>query len=188
MPACFKVATSCKLKDEKNELFGYPCDGCRRIICKTCSGFSVSDVRCIPGSARVLIFFCPECVESNRDAGIHHASIEDKMLKIEEDIDKLLRNVDSLVSDSSARMDVVSVDVSNLKESSIQLINLISPFIDLIIRACSSSPASGLSSSAVMNDTHNENLVLVKELTSLSSIDNFEQQNLSKKTTKKKAN
>ncbi|KAL3283357.1 hypothetical protein HHI36_006505 [Cryptolaemus montrouzieri] len=73
------------------------------------------------------------------------------MSKIGEDIDKVLKNVDSLVSDHSASMDVASVDVSNSKESIIQLINRVSPFIDQMIRGCSSGPAPELSSSAVSN-------------------------------------
>lgn len=62
-PQCSQCKKICTLKEEKNKLFGYPCDCCGSIVCKTCSHLSASEVRVIPMTSRVLLFLCQCCIE-----------------------------------------------------------------------------------------------------------------------------
>ena len=63
MGTCYKCNNECVPKEEKTELFGLPCDICRRIICKNCSGVRSSEVRVLIMKERCLRHFCPDCLE-----------------------------------------------------------------------------------------------------------------------------
>lgn len=55
-----KCSSSCKLRKDKSELFGFPCDSCKQVICRNCAGLSASEIRCLPMSPRVLLFWFPD--------------------------------------------------------------------------------------------------------------------------------
>lgn len=60
---CFKCDKECVPKDDKSELFGFPCDICHKTICKNCSGIRTSEIRVLIMKERCLRHFCPECAE-----------------------------------------------------------------------------------------------------------------------------
>lgn len=47
---------------EIKETFGAPCDSCKKMVCKSCSGISSSEIRAIMTQSRVVLFFCPDCL------------------------------------------------------------------------------------------------------------------------------
>ncbi|CAH1155394.1 unnamed protein product [Phaedon cochleariae] len=77
---CFKCNGDCVLKDNKGELFGYPCDQCKQIVCKNCAGLSASEVRAVVIPTRVMPFYCPHCRVNTI------SSIARKLNKLEEEI------------------------------------------------------------------------------------------------------
>lgn len=73
---CFQCSQQCVFKEEKNELFGFPCDSCRRVVCSKCTGAMASEVRVIPSTSRTLLYMCPECLESFRKLPLTMKKIE----------------------------------------------------------------------------------------------------------------
>ncbi|CAG9767789.1 unnamed protein product [Ceutorhynchus assimilis] len=61
---CYECKNHCVFKEIKNELFGYPCDLCKRIICKTCGNLSASEVRVVSIVNRTMPFMCPASKEN----------------------------------------------------------------------------------------------------------------------------
>lgn len=63
---CYKCKIVCTLREPKNkeETFGAVCDSCRRVLCKTCSEISPTEIRAATLTAKVLKFFCPDCFEN----------------------------------------------------------------------------------------------------------------------------
>ncbi|KAG5860695.1 hypothetical protein JTB14_006809 [Gonioctena quinquepunctata] len=62
---CYKCNESCVLRDSRTEVFGYPCDQCKRVVCKSCAGISSSEVRAVVITTRIMSFHCPLCRINN---------------------------------------------------------------------------------------------------------------------------
>lgn len=58
---CHKCHNECVFRDTKNELFGYPCDICKKIVCKNCCNISASEIRVILMVSRIMPFVCQSC-------------------------------------------------------------------------------------------------------------------------------
>lgn len=65
MMNCYKCNVGCVIKENKTDTFGYPCDQCKRMVCKTCAGLSSSEVRAVVIPTRVMPFYCPHCRVNN---------------------------------------------------------------------------------------------------------------------------
>lgn len=59
---CSKCNENCIFKESKNDLFGFPCDTCKRVLCRTCAEFSATEVRTLVQVKRVLPYFCEDCL------------------------------------------------------------------------------------------------------------------------------
>lgn len=66
---CSICSLKCKLnakvkqiKDDK--LVGHTCDYCSRVVCKNCSQISSTEIRCLELSTRILLFYCPDCINN----------------------------------------------------------------------------------------------------------------------------
>lgn len=58
-----KCKLNVKVKQIKDDnLFGHTCDYCSRVFCKNCSHISSTEIRCLELSARILLFYCPDCI------------------------------------------------------------------------------------------------------------------------------
>lgn len=73
MTSCFKCNTACVFKDvtkskDTKDLFGGPCDLCRKILCRSCSGISASEIRAFTAQTRVMSYYCSDCLEAVRNA------------------------------------------------------------------------------------------------------------------------
>lgn len=64
MAECFKCNGICTQKEDKNALFGFPCDLCQRVVCKNCTGLMASEIRVVPSQSRTLFYICPDCKNS----------------------------------------------------------------------------------------------------------------------------
>lgn len=60
---CYKCNSECVFKEDKQRLFGFPCDVCCRVICQECNKTQAQEVRVIPSQSRTLIHMCPECLK-----------------------------------------------------------------------------------------------------------------------------
>lgn len=89
MTNCFKCKNECTLKEEKGNLFGYPCDFCRNMVCSSCAGTSASEVRVLILKTRSLFHLCPECRE-NIFKNI--LELNQKVSFLEEELKKVKRN------------------------------------------------------------------------------------------------
>lgn len=58
---CHKCQNECVFRDTKNELFGYPCDICKKIVCKNCCNISASEIRVVLMVSRIMPFVCQSC-------------------------------------------------------------------------------------------------------------------------------
>lgn len=62
--ACFKCNQSCIFKEpakNANEIFGYPCDLCKRVMCKKCSEITSTEIRVLILSNRTIPYICRDC-------------------------------------------------------------------------------------------------------------------------------
>lgn len=59
---CSICDVQCIAKEKSDVTFGCPCDWCKKILCKSCSKMSSSEVRAYLLSTRVMLFFCASCL------------------------------------------------------------------------------------------------------------------------------
>lgn len=83
MPVCSQCNKECVFKEEKNELFGCPCDVCKEIWCKNCARMSASEIKCLSISKRVIMYFCSVCVEEIKKI----SEIKQRLLNVENKMD-----------------------------------------------------------------------------------------------------
>ncbi|XP_050507517.1 transcriptional regulator ATRX-like [Diabrotica virgifera virgifera] len=130
---CAKCNYDCVFKESKTELFGFPCDLCKRIYCKKCSNVSSSKIRVIVMVSRVMPFYCPPCRENvigipdlikrinvveeavqdhNSNTQGKFISIEQRIIRIEDTINNLTTaaNESSSISSNSKN---VKIDATN---------------------------------------------------------------------------
>lgn len=91
MANCYKCKNECTIKEEKGNLFGYPCDFCRNIICSNCAGTSASEVRVLALKTRSLFHLCLDCRE-NIFKNI--LELNQKVCSLEEELKKVKCNND----------------------------------------------------------------------------------------------
>ncbi|CAH1996103.1 unnamed protein product [Acanthoscelides obtectus] len=48
------------------EVFGFPCDICRAVVCADCADISPSEVRVMIMKSRSLFLFCPDCIVKSK--------------------------------------------------------------------------------------------------------------------------
>lgn len=124
---CFKCQNPCKPKEEKNELFGFPCDCCKRIICKTCSRISSSEVRCLIMQSRVVIFWCPECMESLKELKGQVKNIEKDMsevrIELKREINDLSQDLEKKIREVNKEMVRINSETKSETLDQIQKIN-----------------------------------------------------------------
>lgn len=122
---CYKCHNECVFKETKTDLFGYPCDICKKIICKNCCGISASEIRVICMVSRIMPFVCQSCRDNlfnlpnivkridDLEATVHTqasdaiartVALEQRVIKLEQSLDDLLKTgtVPSLPVSSNA--------------------------------------------------------------------------------------
>lgn len=64
--SCSKCKTAVIYKEPKKtgEVFGYPCDHCKNVVCQTCCEISATEIRTILLSKRSMPFYCKQCLSS----------------------------------------------------------------------------------------------------------------------------
>ena len=111
MAACFSCKEECFFKDvsksrEIKDLFGGPCDLCKRTFCKKCSKISSNEIRVLCSPSRMVRFYCPECLET--------------VNKALEDLPGMKRQIDELVTDNIEIKEKLNgdalMDVEKLRE------------------------------------------------------------------------
>lgn len=77
------------MKEEKGQLFGFPCDMCTNVICAECAGTAASEVRVLLLRSRSLFHFCPGC----RGTIIKNVlEMTNKINKLEKEFEKVKEN------------------------------------------------------------------------------------------------
>ncbi|CAG9769160.1 unnamed protein product [Ceutorhynchus assimilis] len=82
---CAKCKTNCVMKESKADVFGYPCECCRRVYCKNCANISATEIRALIMSSRVVLFFCEDCKNSIKQV----PTLKDDIQEIKKDIGEL---------------------------------------------------------------------------------------------------
>lgn len=80
---CSKCNLECAPKDEKDKLFGLPCDICRQVLCRDCSGVRSSEIRVLILKERTLRFFCSSCLECFYMIPLLHKKVSDLEAKFD---------------------------------------------------------------------------------------------------------
>lgn len=83
---CSKCKRECTNRESKNELFGFPCDLCKKVYCKECAGLSSTDVRALIQVTKRLPFFCEECMDMLRETTLFKIS---QLKKMDADVKEL---------------------------------------------------------------------------------------------------
>ncbi|KAG5871201.1 hypothetical protein JTB14_019297 [Gonioctena quinquepunctata] len=124
---CFLCRGSCIFKESKTETFGYPCDLCKRVICKNCSNISATEIRVVQMTARIMPFFCTDCREnilklpdlvkrvSDMEVEIHNntSDMKGKLLAVEQRIMKLELNTQTKPESSLPLETLEVLDIKN---------------------------------------------------------------------------
>lgn len=80
----FKVAA--EKKDGSEDQFGYPCDGCKTVLCRRCEKWGTTEVRFIQTVSRKIPFFCKDCAKEREGATmkqLQRLTTENNNLKLE---------------------------------------------------------------------------------------------------------
>lgn len=66
---CSNCNQICVSKEPKNsnDIFGYPCDLCKKLLCKKCSGISTTELRTLILNSRVMPYICKLCLPKLQD-------------------------------------------------------------------------------------------------------------------------
>lgn len=112
---CSECGTACVFKESKCELFGYPCDACRTVLCKNCAGLTATEIRFVLLSTRVVPYLCKRCVRSLKQLPV----LEKRVEELEQEIQELKGAVKSS-KQSYADILKSSKDQSNLFENNIK--------------------------------------------------------------------
>lgn len=112
---CNKCGQDCIFKEPKNagEMFGFPCDFCKRVMCRTCSGIGSTEIRTLILSTRALPYICKECVTGFKTAltlSTRVSALEDALVEIRANSTQLLENFEKQVTE-------ISVEVRNMRAS-----------------------------------------------------------------------
>lgn len=115
-----------KSKDIR-ELFGGPCDLCKRIFCRNCSGISSSEIRAFTSQSRVLSYYCGDCLGTIRKAIPNLPKIIDEIPNLEKQVidirDQLKEVKDSIAATTKSYADVLQIqkDAAELKGNIVKL-------------------------------------------------------------------
>lgn len=94
--SCSKCNSSCVLKAPKKaeatELFGFPCDICKVILCRGCGGWSLTEIRFIEMTSRVVPYICQECVKLIRD----YPLLESRVQQIQSDCGECISRTEEM--------------------------------------------------------------------------------------------
>lgn len=87
MTNCIKCGLKCVIngKPKDNEVLGFPCDYCRKILCKNCADITTTEARCVALSQRVLLFYCPDCIVSIQEI----PKLKGDLKTLQAEVDKL---------------------------------------------------------------------------------------------------
>lgn len=65
---CTKCSKECVFKENKTDIFGFPCDICKKVICRDCANLSATEIRVlVQTTKRMLPFLCEECLSLIRE-------------------------------------------------------------------------------------------------------------------------
>lgn len=72
-PVCFKCKSECICKDvpkskDTKDLFGGPCDLCKRLFYRNCVGISSRKIIAFTAQTRILSYFCIKYLDMIRDS------------------------------------------------------------------------------------------------------------------------
>lgn len=93
--SCSKCSAACIFKETKSDLFGYPCDMCKVILCRNCAGFSSTEIRALSMISRVLPYFCTDCITVVRELPAIKAKVADLQAEINELKEKSIQSKQS---------------------------------------------------------------------------------------------
>ena len=122
---CYKCFKPCELKpkDEKSDLFGYPCDTCKKVVCRECTGLLAQEVRCVPSRSRGMLFFCPDCVSVIREL----PNLKGELEELRSLVNSIQRDITKTTSFNSG----LNNEVKALKEQVKSLDNHMKPSVKL---------------------------------------------------------
>lgn len=86
---CSKCKQGCVFKESKTELFGFPCDICRKIQCKDCANLSATEIRTLMQTTkRILPFLCDECLNVIKEVPL----LKLQVLRLKTEVQELKEN------------------------------------------------------------------------------------------------
>lgn len=116
------------------------CDGCGNFLCQSCSSLTSTEMRAVVLKKRRIIFYCDKCIELQQD---RHQAVDmdvNPMSGFKEVLDlcisdfreefkELLSSFKcSLTDDIYSRVDQLSLSITDLKDSNIDMVRLFSGF------------------------------------------------------------
>lgn len=118
---CYKCKILCTLKEPKgrDEMFGSACDSCKRVVCKSCSEISSTEIRAVVLSAKVLKFFCPDCQENIRNL----PKLQSQVQKLQEEMEEIKKSL-KLVQEKPSYSEVLKSVAKDNQELKAEIITL----------------------------------------------------------------
>nr|CAI5841449.1 unnamed protein product [Callosobruchus analis] len=116
---CSKCNRLClfKKKCPDIQVFGCPCDCCRKVICKECSKMTATEVRAVLLANRVTYFFCDSCNEAIKSLPLMKTNVIQAELDIE-DLKKSSTTTVSMLDELKNDVAVLKADIEGLKTAS----------------------------------------------------------------------
>lgn len=84
---CYICSASCVLKEKlesRDAVFGYPCDCCKKTVCRNCTKLSPTEMRTVVLSTRCMLYYCPNCMVTIQEVPRLKSQMEELRSEIEQ--------------------------------------------------------------------------------------------------------
>lgn len=119
---CYKCSIAVIFKEpvkKSVDVFGYPCDHCKKVVCQTCSELSPTELRAVLLSKRTMAFFCPDCSSSVKKL-LHLvdrvSSMENDIGSLKDDIAKI-PEINNKLTDLSSKLETFENKLNNITQN-----------------------------------------------------------------------
>lgn len=157
---CSTCLQICVFKEPKNstEVFGYPCDLCKKILCRKCSGISTTELRAIVMNSRVMPYICKFCLPKLQEA----LQLANRVTALETEIAEVKSNTQKVL-DVAGLLQGFSDELKSIKTSVSSSLDDIKLFVKDEIDSLKRTPAEAEATSVFSTTSRlpkNEEVIL----------------------------
>lgn len=134
---CNKCSVKCIFKEPKSngDVFGYPCDFCKKVLCKGCTGVSSTEIRFLLLSSRIVPYLCGDCVPGIKTA----LCLNNRVKALEEALSEVKVANTQKIDVFEVQVREISEEVKNIRTSFLTSLDDIKKDLSIIKSSTSTS-------------------------------------------------